>query len=364
MIGSNLSSTEFIMQIAALLSAAGLSPNVLSIKNCTQGKNNRTYRIHTVDGPFVIKQYLRQEGDTRDRLAAEFAFLSYAKAVAPRQVPQPFFQDLKQSMALYEFMEGRPLQPEEVTTAEVDQAAEFFCALNEPQTRAHAATLPVASEACFSLQEHLALISARIALLQKITPEADAALRGRGNLDAVEDQAAKRLIQRLSDYWQKLAAALKTVADNEGLDLTACLDPSQRCISPSDFGFHNALKMPDGSLCFLDFEYAGWDDPAKMTGDFFSQLALPVPENQFNGFVAQVMQSFARSEELIRRAQLLRRVYRVKWCCIALNIFLPVHLARYRFANPSLKVADFKRKQLDKVTHLIQALETQDYGLH
>src|SRR5258708_29751946 len=41
------------------------------------------------------------------------------------------------------------------------------------------------------------------------------------------------------------------------------------------FGFHNALLRPSQELCFLDFEYAGHDDPAKMVGDFFSQPAIP-----------------------------------------------------------------------------------------
>ena len=33
-----------------------------------------------------------------------------------------------------------------------------------------------------------------------------------------------------------------------------------------------------GELCFLDFEYAGWDDPAKMVADFFCQPAVPVAD--------------------------------------------------------------------------------------
>ena len=46
------------------------------------------------------------------------------------------------------------------------------------------------------------------------------------------------------------------------------LPPGQWCISPSDFGFHNVLRRPGGHLVFLDFEHAGWDDPAKLFGDF------------------------------------------------------------------------------------------------
>ncbi len=351
MIDTRPSSIEFVMQIAALLTAAGLQPDVLSIKNCTQGRNNRTYRIQTADGAFIIKQYLCQTGDLRDRLAAEFAFLTYAVTVAPKQVPKPFYQDPQMSMALYELIEGQPLLPQDVTANEVAQAADFFCALNQSEQRAKAKALPKASEACFSIQEHFQLISARIQQLEKMLPE------------TVEDHEARLLILRLSAYWRGLMVEVARAAQSAGVDLNVELKTGQRCISPSDFGFHNALKLADGQLCFLDFEYAGWDDPAKMTGDFFSQLALPVPPELFDSFVATVMQPFVNAQQLVFRAKLLRLVYRVKWCCIALNIFLPVHLARYRFANPSLNVAELKRTQVNKVNRLIQSLETQAYGL-
>ena len=41
-----------------------------------------------------------------------------------------------------------------------------------------------------------------------------------------------------------------------------------KCLSPSDFGFHNVIVEKDKILRFIDFEYAGWDDPAKMVSDF------------------------------------------------------------------------------------------------
>ena len=148
------------------------------------------------------------------------------------------------------------------------------------------------------------------------------------------------------------------------IDPSMELDSAQRCVSPSDFGFHNALREADGNIRFLDFEYAGWDDPAKMTGDFFAQLAVPVPANLFGYFVQACVTPFAAPTELIRRAELLRPLYRVKWCCIALNVFLPVHMARRKFADPHLDEAALKRAQLAKAHTLYQSLETSTHGLH
>ena len=33
-----------------------------------------------------------------------------------------------------------------------------------------------------------------------------------------------------------------------------------KCISPSDFGFHNSIIDREGNINFVDFEYSGWDD--------------------------------------------------------------------------------------------------------
>ena len=204
-----------------------------------------------------------------------------------------------------------------------------------------------ASEACFSIKAHLDLISARIVELQKIIPETH------------EDRMSEELIAQLSAHWQNHLAKIKKCAAIKKIDLFNSLQLADRCISPSDFGFHNALRMADGSIRFLDFEYAGWDDPAKMVGDFFSQLAIPVCGDFFASFVDDVSQPFSKKENLIQRAQLLRVVYQVKWCCIAMNVFIPVHLARRQFANPDLDVMMLKRTQLKKAERLVNALSKE-----
>src|SRR5581483_2047702 len=106
-----------------------------------------------------------------------------------------------------------------------------------------------------------------------------------------------------------------------------------RCISPSDFGFHNALLKPDGKLCFIDFEYAGWDDPAKTVCDFFCQPSVPVDRKHLGRFVEGIIPGFQDPERLEQRIRALLPVYGIKWCCILLNEFLPVGKARRRFAS-------------------------------
>ena len=343
--------TEFAAPFADLLSRAGLDAGLVRVTPCAAGGNNRIYRAETTAGVFAVKQYFRNAGDLRDRLAAEYAFLSYASVAAPGITPRPYAFNPDSGMALYEFVAGERIGPGEVGAAEVQAAARFFQALNSLQ-RPAASGLPVASEACFSFAEHLALIGRRIDRLL----EAGAA-PGSG-------PKALALFRRLHAKWRQVSAQIRTAAGNAGLEIESELQPGQRCISPSDFGFHNALREVGGGIRFLDFEYAGWDDPAKTAGDFFAQLAVPVPPEYFGTFVGQIMAGLPDREGLALRARLLRPAYQIKWCCIALNVFLPVHLARRKFADPGLDVDALMRAQLVKADNILNSMDTTDHGLH
>lgn len=340
------------VRCADLLARAGCGSAIRSLLPCAAGGNNRNYRLETSDGVFAVKQYFRHEGDVRDRLAAEFDFLVYAAKAAPGLTPVPLAMDAVNSLALYEFIEGHPYRAGQIGWEQVARAAWFFRALNDVAARPAATALPVASEACFSITGHLALIGSRLERLRALDATRD------------EDRAARELIERIHAHWIPLAQGVVAASQRAGHDPDADLDTAQRCVSPSDFGFHNALARTDGSPCFLDFEYAGWDDPAKMTGDFFAQLAVPVPQDLFDRFIAEAARSFPRPGELIRRARLLRPVYQVKWCCIALNIFLPVNLARRRFACPGLDESELKQAQLAKAARLFQSIPSSSHGLY
>lgn len=339
-----------MVQFADLLARAGIDAESTLITPWATGGNNRIYRVETTAGVFAAKQYFRHEGDSRDRLAAEYAFLKYASAATPGMTPRPYASNPDSGMALYEFIEGRRFSPGQVGRAEIDAAARFFRSLNSRRAST-GAELPVASEACFSLADHLALIEGRIQrLLQQ------------GSLSGADSKTLD-FLQRLDDKWRQVAAEIRRAASSAGFDLDCRLATDRQCITPSDFGFHNALREEGGNIRFLDFEYAGWDDPAKAAADFFAQIEVPVPAEFFDYFVREIMRVFPDSESLVVRARLLRPAYRIKWCCIALNIFLPVHLARRTFANPDLDTSALKEAQLAKATQILNSMDKTVYGL-
>jgi hypothetical protein len=331
--------------IEDMLRQAGVDAVIHEITPSSAGGNNRIYRVETSAGVFSAKQYFRHESDPRDRLSSEYAFLQYAGKVAPGFVPRVYARNHEAGLALYEYINGEHFVVGRVAWNHVEQAAAFFKALNGPIMRESPRNLPLASEACFSIVEHLALVAGRIDRLREAISTSDD-----------EHQDAIRFLEELQHFWIMLVRRVSAESEQAGW-LDKPLDAEQCCVSPSDFGFHNALLQPDGHIEFIDFEYSGIDDPAKMAGDFFAQLAVPVPDEFFEEFVQQCMQVFPDPQNLVWRARLLRPVYQVKWCCIAMNVFLSIHMARRKFANAHLDETVLKQAQLNKAKLILKTLQ-------
>jgi hypothetical protein len=345
---------EFTNQLIKILMGAGLAREVYQVSLLTSGGNNKTWRVDSDSGSFLAKRYFRHTEDLRDRLTAEFEFARYAQSCAPDAVAKAVYTEPSTGFSFFEFLNGNPILVGEVGEKEIYSAANFFAALNKKEMRIDATHLQFASEACFSIIEHLSLVRNRIDILSKSV-----------NQEQIEDRTdIFSFVIKLSNYWQKLESYVVDQSKLENISIDSPLPQEDRCLSPSDFGFHNSLRSKSESIRFFDFEYAGWDDTAKMIGDFFAQLAVPVPEKYFDTFVDIALSNFTNKQELIRRAKLLRPVYQAKWCCIALNVFLPVNLARRKFAKPDLDEVALKVLQLRKAKSLFHLMESNNYVLH
>ena len=221
----------------------------------------------------------------------------------------------------------------------VEQALEFWAQINRHRSEKSAQSLPAASEACFSIADHLQIVQRRIEKLSAIAPT-----------DDIDRTAQKFVNDKLLPGWRQVREKIENAA-------MAAKDqpiPTQyRCLSPSDFGFHNALQTESGSLVFHDFEYAGWDDPAKLVGDFFCQPKIPVPASFRTQFIQRIMKELSLPPDYQQRINLLMDVCRLKWCCIVLNEFLPAGAHRRQFRKNVPDFQERKRRQLDLAAHLL-----------
>ena len=316
-----MSTSEALADQGLLVLAARLTDRVgsgraRSLSRMEGGKNNQVYRVETDAGePLVLKRYFHDPRDGRDRLTAEWNFLDHAWRCGVRNIPQPLEQDAGSRSALYSFIAGRKLAAAELQPHHIDAAADFIAEIN---TGIHAG-LDAASDACFCISDHLQLVERRLLRLAALDT---------GIPHAAE---AQRLVfVDLRQAWDVVRDRTLRAALGLGLDLHRSLDDAECWLSPSDFGFHNALADHEGRLVFLDFEYAGRDDPAKLVTDFFCQPQVPIPSRFRERFLSRL----SLHETARARCDILLDACRVKWACILLNEFLPVGAARRAFAQP------------------------------
>ena len=282
--------------------------------------NSRVYKVDTDLGSFLIKIYPgMSEQDRRDRLGVEFEALKYLRASGIECVPEPLHKDVGRNIGVYEFVDAVRVGPGSVRADEVRLVTRFASQLGALAQRTPYEALSNASEACFSYSGYLNNVQCRFK-----------AFDGLGNVTPVHQV----MFEFLND---KLLDALSLVSqrtEDPGCDL----DPRGATLSPSDFGFHNALRRVDGGLCFVDFEYFGWDDPVKLISDFLLHPAHVLSSENKAQFLEEILDVFRESENLTSRLSAIYPILGLKWCLILLNEFLPASLERRKAARAEIQM--------------------------
>lgn len=305
------------------------------------GANNRVFRLTTdCAASVIVKRYFRRPDDPRNRFAAEQAFYRYAAKVGATQIPTALGWDEVEQTGVFSFVAGQ--RPAVATAAHDEAALQFLAALNRHRLIPAGTALPSASEACFSVSAHLAAVRRRIACLADLA-----------TADTLDETAHAFVHEALVPTWRMLESEVQDSGDERWR--TRELTLGERCVSPSDFGLHNCLESADGRLTFFDFEYAGWDDPAKLVADFFCQPEVPVARARFEPFVSRLGDLLALADPagFASRCRLLLPVYQVKWACILLNEFTPVGRSRREFSLGAAPAAARRTRQLSRARELL-----------
>ena len=312
------------------------NPEFLQIK---AGRNSKVWKITSRNKVWILKEYYISPEDSRDRLWTEYYFLEFLNNQGIRNIPKPLACDHEKKFGLYSFLPRESVF--NISTEYVQQVADFIYSINLLKKKAANQKINIGSEACFSFNDHIQVISDRLKTLLQIEEEAS------------EDEQAKKFVrEKLLPTFHNLEKSLRNRLSLEFLE--SKLDLSERILSPSDLGFHNVL-VDNKSLYFLDFEYAGWDDPAKLICDFYCQPELPVTFEQAETFRILLGKALKLTDSNQRAIELLP-FYRLKWCCIILNEFRQND--RNRRKHSGIQGANILRVQLHKAEdYFIQHLQ-------
>ena len=337
-----------------LLAKAGLGGRSPRVTRLSHGKNNLTYRLDAEGTTCLLKQYFRHPRDMRDRQGAELAFLSFCQKNNIASVPIPLAYDRIGRWSLFSWLDGRPAAAEDITRRNVALVGAFLRDLAEAKSRSEDLCLQPAAEACFSLLDHITLAKRRVErLLHGVSRQRTCPLALKA-----EEVARRELLPGLEREEERLARRYGQAG------LRARFTWEEMVPSPSDIGFHNILVMTQG-LGFVDFEYAGIDDAAKMLCDFLCQPSLPVPA-EFLKEMRPLFGGDARAgREIYARAEDVLVLHRIKWCCILLNVFDTADAERRLFSGSAAEVRALREMQLKKcVNYICRYLKRTEHGIH
>jgi thiamine kinase-like enzyme len=319
---------EIFSQIIDFLRKNGIIP-VNNIRQIEHGRNSQIYLIDQGKYKWIVKKYHRHAYDSRKRLENEFGFLSFLKNNEVIQIAEPIASDSEKNMGLFSHLPGE--LPKAINGNLVNQACDFIKKINESRNKKSAKHLPEASEACFSIISHINCVKKRVTRLNKTLSDSslqyDVSFFVQSSLVTSLEEITNDITKQYSDEKLKQSLPLES-----------------RIISPSDFGFQNTL-IESNTLLFLDFEYAGWDDPAKLICDFGCHPEIPIKDEYLQVFKNSFLTWLEDAEDSIYRSEILMPLYRLKWCCIMLNEFTSEGRDRRNHAG---KMID-QEKQFKKV---------------
>ncbi len=317
----------------------GYKRSFFKIKKLTGGANNQVFKINLKNQSFILKHYFQNTFDQRKRLQSEFAFLTFAWKEQIKCIPEPLKYDEKNNLALYGFIEANTFSVKNINTIALKQAVSFFLKLN--QNKSLADHLPPASESCFSLSDYFLHVENRFEKFFKLKPQ-----------NPLQKKVRSLVCQNFLKKWNEVKTeALKKIETNS-FDLHTTIKKENLCLTPSDFGFHNALIDQNQKIFFIDFEYAGWDDPVKTTLDFFCQPKYPVPEKYFSLFSKAIAFSIKNPDEYFKRLSIAKPLCQFKWSFILMNSFLKTGNTRRKFSKNKENLKEQLKKALTLVNHI------------
>jgi len=272
---------------------------VVNVRWLGKHRNSGISKISFANGKAAaLKIYA--DDRTEERLCAEYQAVKLIRGLGNKSVPRPLGRNASLGVGLYEWISGIPrLEVDEQT---VEKVLRFLCFLEESNVRSKFCKFSDASAAVFSGQQLVDQIKKRIAEFQN--DNVPSIIRDFVGVCILPAFRVTRV--HAEESWAETSFAEE-------------LHPHQRVLSPSDLGAHNWLHSENGDIYFLDFEYFGWDDPAKLICDFLLHPGMELDNRAREMWIEGVRLLYGQS--VIRRAAAMYGLIGVAWSLIVLNQF-------------------------------------------
>src|SRR3989338_9198523 len=296
---------------------------IAMIECISGGRNSKVYQMTSVNGSKdIIKQYFSQEKDKRNRLKVEFESLKILEGQGIKNIPRAIDLNRGKNIGLYQYIYGKKIAGNEIKVGDIDLSTTFLLELYKLRTLEEAKKIPWASDACFSFKSMEMIIEHRLSKLLSLDQSSPK-----------NEKLISFLTSRFKPLYNEIVQWCKEYAQEKEFKWDVEFPLHSRTLSPSDFGFHNALKQIDGKIIFYDFEYFGWDDSTKMIIDFIQHPGMDLSDECKERFVQNMINGLKVDQTLSYRLKISYPLISLVWCLIVLNEFIPEYFQRRIFSE-------------------------------
>jgi hypothetical protein len=205
-------------------------------------------------------------------------------------------------VAVYSWLEGEKI--DQPTNTDIESLVGFMLKLKQLSKEIKFNSIAMASESCISSSDLFSQIQKRRHELEQLN------LAVLNNFLRDSFDPCFNLVRDFSvDEWP--------------YPVEQPLARSKLTLSPSDFGFHNAVRCSTNVLCFFDFEYFGWDDPVKVIADLQWHPGMNLTSENKAYLTRALLGVYSEDLELPKRLRASWALYGLRWSLILLNVYNP-----------------------------------------
>ncbi len=330
MILENLSQIESILD-----KKIGKVSNIVPIY---KGRNSNIILLEFENrDKFILKKYKHDPYNKRNRLKSEFFAIHYMMRIGIQNIPKLIYVNRKYNFIILEFINGKKIK--DITFYHIERCIFFLDYINKYRYTSAAKFLINAAEACFYIDDLIKVIEQRFFWLKKHGID-------KGKIGFYD------FLKEVYLYYTKLKSNVLGSIEN----YKTRLEISEKILSPSDFGFHNALETKE-DVFFLDFEYFGWDDASKLICDFLFHPAMNISFDVKKYFVTQATEIFSFLPNIKEKITIYYPFIGINWILRLLNEFLPEKLNKLKQKDDISTILNIQKKQLKKAKLLLYEIK-------
>ncbi len=272
---------------------------ITNFKEIKEGRNSNVFKFRSNKRDLILKIY---KNKNNLRIKRERLFYNFLNKNSNEQVITPINFSIKDNIAVFPYIDG--LKIKKIRDNHVKKVSNFLNQINKSNK---SKKLPLAIDGIQDRIDHIKLCEKKIIQLKSIKIDSP-----------IKKIFFKFLTSKIIPKFIELKKNFKLIKKHDLPKMK--LTKEEMIVSPSDFGFHNIIQK-NKKLFFIDFEYAGLDDPIKLLCDFYCQPDQSITDRQKKIFIKNLSLKNNNMKKLVSYVKIFLSFHKLKWCCIMLNEF-------------------------------------------